>query len=63
MASNEDENKFVLNLSNVSLNKDHISLLSKGLNFCPTPGEPDPGQERTDLDNLHTRLRLFQARP
>ena len=64
MDSSQEENKFVLNLSKFKLNKDHISLLSKGLNFCPTPGEPDPGQDRLDLDNLHKRLRLlYHFRP
>ena len=35
--------KFVINLSKIKLSNDQISLLSKGLSFCPTPGEPDPG--------------------
>ena len=34
-----------------------ISLLSKGLNFCPTPGEPDRYKLRQDLDKFHVSLR------
>ena len=52
-------NKFVINLSKFPLSKDQISLLSKGLNFCPTPGENNPGLLRSDLDNLHRKLRLL----
>jgi hypothetical protein len=33
------------------------SLLSKGLNFCPTPGEPDIHNLKQDLDTFHTSLR------
>ena len=31
--------------------------MSKGVKFCPTPGPPDPGAQREDLNNLHRRLR------
>ena len=53
-----DNNKFVINLSKYKLTEDEFSILSKGINFCPTPGSPDPGELRTDLDSLHRRLRL-----
>ncbi|XP_064621108.1 uncharacterized protein LOC135483965 [Lineus longissimus] len=33
------------------------TLLSKGLNFCPTPGEPDFGELFKDLDKFHVSLR------
>ena len=55
---NNPPGKLVLILSKLTLSSDHMSLLSKGLSFCPTPNEPDPGQNRLDLDNLHRRLRL-----
>jgi hypothetical protein len=55
---NLNANKFVINLSKYQLDKDEISVLSRGMNFCPTPGAPDPGEYRTDLDSLHRRLRL-----
>jgi hypothetical protein len=50
--------KTVLNLSRTVLTEDQMSVLSKGLNFCPTPNDPDPGQYKIDLDSLHGRLRL-----
>jgi hypothetical protein len=52
------QNKFVINLSKHKLSEDEITVLSKGMNFCPTPGALDPGEYRTDLDSLHRRLRL-----
>ena len=54
----EQVNKFVINISKHKLTDDEVSILSKGLNFCPTPDAPDPGELRTDLDSLHRRLRL-----
>jgi hypothetical protein len=47
----------VVNLSNYELTKDEISVLSKGLKFCPTPETPDAGEVRQDMDRLHKRLR------
>lgn len=49
--------KNVVNLSDVSLSEAQISLLSKGLKFCPTPGEPDMAEMRRDLDNFHRKLK------
>ena len=51
-------NKFVVNLSEFKVTNDHLSLLSKSLNFCPTPDEPNPGQNRKDLDNLHRLTKI-----
>ena len=48
----------VINLSTRKLSTDEMSILSRGLKFCPTPPCPDPGQGREDLDKLHRRLRL-----
>ena len=48
----------VLNLSDHTLSSDELSLLEKGLNFCPTPGEPHLGDLRRDLDNFHRRLKI-----
>ena len=47
----------VINLSSFQLTPAMISLLSKGLNFCPTPGEPDRYELRRDLDKFHVSLR------
>ena len=49
----------VVNCSNKTLSEDEITLLQKGLKFCPTPACPDPGQSRDDLNSLHRRLRLM----
>jgi hypothetical protein len=48
----------VVNLSQHILTSDQHSLLTRGLNFCPTPGESNPGEQRSDLDILHHRLHL-----
>jgi hypothetical protein len=47
----------VVNLSDHILTEDEYSVLAKGLKFCPTPGHPDPGELRDDLDRVHKRLR------
>ena len=57
---NNSENcieRSVVNLSKFKLNEHHISLLKRGLKFCPTPSAPDAGQLREDMDRYHTRLR------
>jgi hypothetical protein len=51
------DSKRVVNLSHHVLTKDEYSILSKGLKFCPTPNNPDPGELKEDLDRLHKRLR------
>ena len=54
-------NKLVVNLSDFPLNDDRKSLLSLGLSFCPTPGEPDMGEIKKDLDRLHRKMRVKSA--
>ena len=54
----DDSSVSVINLSDYSLNCDELSLLERGLNFCPTPGEPHMGDLRRDLDNFHRRLKI-----
>ena len=56
---NTMNNPGVINLSSRVLTPSEISLLGKGLKFCPTPHMPDPGIQRTDLDGLHRSLRLI----
>ena len=48
----------VTNLSNHHLSNTELSLLEKGLSFCPTPGEPHMGDLRRDLDKFHRNLRI-----
>ena len=50
--------KSVVNLSKFQLSLSHVSLLEKGLTFCPTLGETNMGQLKTDLDRFHRILRL-----
>jgi peptide-methionine (R)-S-oxide reductase len=47
----------VVNLSSMNMSASVQSLLSKGLNFCPTPGEPNISNLRKDLDKFHVGLR------
>jgi len=49
----------IVNLSSKPLAREEISLLQRGLKFCPTPPCPGPGQARKDLDALHRRMRLL----
>ena len=55
--TNETPSVSVVNLSSLQLTPAMLSLLSKGLNFCPTPGEPDVHLLRRDLDKFHVSLR------
>ena len=52
-----DSSLNVVNLSDVSLSEAQLSLLSKGLKFCPTPGEPKMDDLRRDLDSFHRKMR------
>ena len=61
MVPNMEQNhhKDVINYSSHILTKDQLKVLNKGLKFCPTPDETDPGQNKNDLDAFHRRLRLL----
>ena len=48
----------VVNLSNRKLSKAEVSLLSKGLKFCPTPNSVDKSVLKEDLENFGRPLRL-----
>ena len=48
----------VVNLSKRDLTEGEISLLSKGLKFCPAPKDLDRGKIKTDLEEFGRRLRL-----
>lgn len=48
----------IVNLSSVELTHDEESLLSRGLNFCPTTGQYDDFTLLQDLDNFARSLRL-----
>ena len=48
----------VVNLSNLKLSKAEVSLLSKGLNYCPTPIGVDKSVVKKDLEKFGRILRL-----
>ena len=48
----------MVNLSNRHLSLAEISLLSKGLNFVPTPGEVNISELKLDLETFGRKLRL-----
>ena len=50
----------VINISNVTLDKDQIIALEKGLTFCPTPGLPDKSQIWLGSKEFHRRLELME---
>ena len=55
----------IVNLSKHILQDPEISVLFKGLGFCPTPGALDIGDIIQDLDNFKrkTRIQLFFTDP
>ena len=57
-SSNLEQLDNVINLSDRQLTTIEKNILNKGLNFCPTPGEPDMGEIRRDLDRYHRSLRI-----
>ena len=48
----------VVNLSEIQLSPAEVTLLSKGLSFCPTPPQLDTFQLQNDLEDFYRRLRL-----
>ena len=51
--------KFI-NLSSYALTENEISLLLKGLKFCPTPKKIDYVQERVDMNNVCRKIKLIE---
>ena len=52
------DTSMVVNLSGTTLSDAELSLLSKGLSFCPAPPKPDAFQMEMDLGDFYRRLRL-----
>ena len=48
----------VINLSDQTLTEDELSILRKGLKFCPTPGEPNMTEIHRDFKSFARRMRL-----
>jgi hypothetical protein len=55
---NRDQNDTVVNLSSKDLKPAEIRILSKGLNFCPTPNKINEEQLSADLDKFARSLRI-----
>ena len=51
-------NQFIVNLGDYKLSEPEISILSKGLKFCPTPGYHEVSEVQSDLDHFHRQLRI-----
>jgi hypothetical protein len=50
----------VVNISDYILSETQVSILSKGLTFCPTTGYPDLSEIWLDFKDFHRRLELTQ---
>ena len=48
----------IINLSSYTLSDSEKRLLTKGLSFCPSPGECNLSRAREAFDKLHCSLRL-----
>ena len=55
----DSDNPLVVNLSSTHLNDHVISILSKGMKFCPTPGERDKSRAKADVDEFHLKLKYY----
>ena len=55
----EDKNPLIVNLSQHKLTPAQYKVLSRGLKFCPNPGQPDLSTYQADLDKFHLRLKRF----
>ena len=50
----------VINLSSCSLSTDEISILSRGLTFCPTPRHINWPEVSADIYDFYRRMRLAE---
>jgi hypothetical protein len=53
-----DQNDTVVNMSSKDLTPDEIRILSKRLNFCPTPSKFNEEKLSADLDKFARSLRI-----
>ena len=54
--STAPQKELVVNISDHILSPEEHSVLAKGMKFCPTPGEPNFGALREDLNQFHSRI-------
>ena len=52
-------NPLVMNLSQHTLTSAETKILSRGLKFCPNPGQPDISTYQADLDKFHLRMKRY----
>ena len=55
--SGDDPDNLVLNLSNLQLTEPMLSLLKRGLTFCPTQFDPNYGQIMAGVEKLFRQMR------
>ena len=55
----DKSNPLVVNLSKHNLTPAQLQILSRGLKFCPNPGQPDISTCQADLDKFHLRLKRY----
>ena len=61
--SHRHPNQFIMNLSSHKLMVPQIQLLSNGLSFSTTPGQPELSKIQEDFDRFHCSLRHFFHEP
>ena len=59
-ANIQQDNSSVINLSNSPLSTDEISVLSRGLTFCPTPRHINWPEVTADIYDFARRMRLTE---
>ena len=57
-SENEENNTLVVNLSDYELTPAEVSLLSRGMTFCPNPPNIDPAQIQRDFREFERKLKL-----
>ena len=57
--SDDQQLPLVVNLSKHKLIDAQHKILSRGLKYCPNPGELDISQYQADLDKFHLRLKRY----
>ena len=56
-----NKHNLVVNLSNKTLSQSEMSILEKGLKFCPMTKRVNDGEDRRDLDTFHNKVRTIHS--
>ena len=59
-SNGNEKNNLAVNLSYKTLSNNELSVLEKGLKFCPTQKRVNEGDVRKELDTFHNKLRTIQ---